>query len=281
MAYRFLRYPDGKAKAVTFSYDDGVRQDLRLAEICSRYGIKCTFNLCKVTGQSKLSAEDIQKNMLDAGHEIAVHGYNHNAPGNCTDIEIVNDVLDCRKNLETTFNRIVRGMAYPDCGITVVDQTRYAQIKRILQGLGIVYSRTLRGDNNDFRLPNDFHAWMPTAHHINPKVIEWAKEFANLDVNTLYHSAHHPRLFYLWGHSYEFDNDNNWELIENLCGILGQKDDTWYATNMEIYEYVSAWNALAFNAEGTRVYNPTAADVWFVADKKDYCVKSGCTLDLV
>ena len=29
----FMRYPGGKAKAVTFSYDDGIPQDKRLAEV--------------------------------------------------------------------------------------------------------------------------------------------------------------------------------------------------------------------------------------------------------
>ena len=45
MKYRFLRYPEGRSKAVTFSYDDGCRHDLRLAKTLSKYGIKCTFNL--------------------------------------------------------------------------------------------------------------------------------------------------------------------------------------------------------------------------------------------
>lgn len=40
----FMRYPDGKAKAVTFSYDDGVPQDKRLSEIFTKYSIKATFN---------------------------------------------------------------------------------------------------------------------------------------------------------------------------------------------------------------------------------------------
>ena len=40
----FMRYPGGKAKAVTFSYDDGVQQDKRLAEIFDKYGMKATFN---------------------------------------------------------------------------------------------------------------------------------------------------------------------------------------------------------------------------------------------
>ena len=40
----FMRYPGGKAKAVTFSYDDGVPQDQRLAALFDKYGMKATFN---------------------------------------------------------------------------------------------------------------------------------------------------------------------------------------------------------------------------------------------
>ena len=36
---------NGKKKAVTFSYDDGVTQDIRLIEIFNRYGLRATFNL--------------------------------------------------------------------------------------------------------------------------------------------------------------------------------------------------------------------------------------------
>ena len=36
--YTFLRFPGGNPKAVTFSYDDGVSQDKRLAEIFNKYG---------------------------------------------------------------------------------------------------------------------------------------------------------------------------------------------------------------------------------------------------
>ena len=41
MQYRFLRYPGGKAKAVTFSYDDGCRDDIRLSKILTEHGIRC------------------------------------------------------------------------------------------------------------------------------------------------------------------------------------------------------------------------------------------------
>ena len=45
MKYRFLRFPEGKFKAVTFSYDDGVKADIRLASIFNQCGLKGTFNI--------------------------------------------------------------------------------------------------------------------------------------------------------------------------------------------------------------------------------------------
>ena len=50
-----------------------------------------------------------------------------------------------------------------------------------------------------------------------------------------------PKLFYLWGHSYEFEDNNNWDVIENFAKALGRKEDVWYATNGEIYDYVTEY----------------------------------------
>ena len=41
----YMRFPGGRQKAFTLSYDDGVRQDKRLAAIFNKYGLKCTFNV--------------------------------------------------------------------------------------------------------------------------------------------------------------------------------------------------------------------------------------------
>ncbi len=283
MAYRFMRYPGGKAKAVTFSYDDGARADLRLAECCNRHGIKCTFNLCsswipEESGQRCISIEEIQACLLSEGHEVAVHGHTHKAPGIATPVEIIQDVLKCRVLFEEKLERIIRGMAYPDSGITVTATTPYETIRNMLHDLGIVYARTLGGDNNGFRLPEDWLAWMPTAHHVNSNALPWAEAFVKLDVSAQYIAAQYPRLYYLWGHSYEYDRNDNWERLEQLCETLGNREDTWYATNIEIYDYVQAYHALHFSADGKRVYNPTVQKVWFQADRAMYCVDPGETL---
>ena len=40
-----LVWPEGKERALTLSYDDGVQQDRRLVALLRKYGVKATFNL--------------------------------------------------------------------------------------------------------------------------------------------------------------------------------------------------------------------------------------------
>ena len=284
MRYKFLRFPEGKLKALTLSYDDGVRADIRLAEIINAYGIKCTFNinsgnLPTSANPNKLSADEIREHLINTGHEVAVHGKHHMAPGIANSTLAIKDILDCRIEMENTFGMIVRGLAYPDSGITKIHTgNSYETIRGYLKDLGIIYARTLAGDNNSFALPSDFYAWMPTAHHANPNLMKWAEEFVSISEKDLYLTRAYPRLFYLWGHSYEFNNNDNWNVIEDFCKTVAGKDDIWYATNIEIYEYIEAYNSLVTSADGRRIYNPTLKEVYMFIDGKTLSVKPGETI---
>ena len=277
----FLRFPDGRAKALTFSYDDGHPSDKRLAELFAKYSIKATFNFNGTAARKyNYTDEEIQEIFLGAGHEIAVHGEFHRPNGNLRAIEGIRDVLNCRIELEKRCGRIIRGMAYPDTGITRMSMhTDYASIKNYLTQLDIAYSRTLGNDNDQFMLPTDFHAWMPSAHHDNPKIMEYIDKFLNMDLSPqVYHSMRAPRLLYIWGHSFEFDRKNNWEHIEEICKRLYGNDEIWYATNIEIYDYVHAFKSLIWSADNSMVYNPTLKTVWFDIDGKMYNIKPDETL---
>ena len=277
MRYMFLRFPGGKYKAVTLSYDDGCPTDIRFAETVSKYGLKCTFNMMNT---DTLTPAVIKDKILGAGHEVAVHCLHHRAPGVQRAFAGIKDVLSCRLSLESDLGIIIRGMAYPDSGIRQFSNgADYESIKRYLKDLGIVYSRTLGGDNNGFNIPCDWHAWMPTAHHANPKTLEYIDEFAALpDVSNL--SRRDARLFYMWGHSYEFDKSANWDYLDRLCEKFAALKDVWFATNMEIYDYVTAYNSLIMSADETIIYNPTLKEIWFDIDKKQYVIKPGETLVL-
>lgn len=283
MDYRFMRFPNGKPKAVTFSYDDGAVFDKKLIKIIDKYGIKCTFNIPSawIGAQDRLSADDIKTLICDGGHEAAVHCAHHRAPGQFRPIEIIKDILQNRLELEKITGGIVRGMAYPNSGITKTENgLSYENIRSYLQDLDIAYSRTLDGDNNSFAMPNDWLAWLPTVRHENPQIFDYIDEFVKFDPSQLYISHRSPRLFYLWGHSFEFECGNNWDRLEKICGLLANKDDTWYATNIEIYDYTMAYNSLVYSADSTKVYNPTLKEIWFEIDDRLYSVKSGETITI-
>lgn len=286
--YTFLRFPGGKQKAVTFSYDDGFKSDQKLIEIFNKYKLKATFNLNsnKITANEDgehLTVDEVKKYILGGGHEVALHGKNHLANGKLRPIDGIREVLDCRLELEEKFGTIINGMAYANSGITVLENgTEYQTIRNYLQNLGVAYARTLGGDNNEFQLPADWYAWMPTAHHDNEHIFEYINDFAQIaNDNTTYPHYRTPKLFYCWGHSFEFDQNDNWDRIEEICNRLTAVNDVWYAANIEIYNYVAAYDSLVFSASGDMVYNPTGQSVWFerIGDKI-YCVNPNQTLKI-
>ncbi len=69
-------------------------------------------------------------------------------------------------------------------------------------------------------------------------------------------------------------------MIEGFAEYTGGREDIWYATNIQVYEYVEAYRRLVFCADNGRVYNPTAYTVWFEADGREVCVKPGETVDM-
>lgn len=261
MATIFMRFPEGKAKALTLSYDDGVEQDIRLIEIMKANGLKGTFNIntgCyaeegKVfpegTIHRRMSKSLAQKTYLNSGMEVAVHALTHPflewEPENVCTYEVLQD----RKNIEEDFGGIVRGMAYPF-------GTYNDSVVATLKQCGIVYSRTVHSTEN-FNIPTDWLRLPATCRHADPKLMELAEKFVEEDRKEA------PGLFYLWGHSYEFERDDNWYIIEDFAQYMGNREEIWYATNGEIYDYIHAYNQLCFSVNGKRVYNPTNTRLYF------------------
>ena len=285
MRYVFMRFPEGKAKCVTLSYDDARKSDIRFSDLLEKYALKCTFNVTDEKFRSpkdNLTSDEIREYIINRGHEVAIHNYNHRASGYLRPIEGIREALDNRTELEQEFDMIIRGMTYPDSGIHVFSNPDYTyeKVKNYLTELDVAYARNTATDNG-FELPNDWHNWKPTAHHDRENVFELIDQFLKIDLSeNMYIASRRSRLFYLWGHSFEFDNKNNWDHGEEVMKKLSGHEDIWYATNIEIYDYVQAYNSLIYSADGTRIYNPTLKTIWLDIDKKVYEIKSGETLKL-
>ena len=227
----FLRFPKWKTKAVTLSYDDGTIYDDKLIEIMSRYGVKGTFNINAGMMSEKFflrqNAEVLNNLYKSFGMEIAMHGYNHEYLTGCKGSDILKEYLDDKLYLEKYFDIVIRGGAY---AFGVCND----EIVNTLKMLGVSYFRTTQ-DTNSFALPTDFMRINPTIKHTANNLFELLDRFILEDPNKSYRAE--PLLFYLWGHSYEFENNGNWNVIEKFCEKISKTDNIWCATNSEIYDY--------------------------------------------
>jgi hypothetical protein len=85
---------------------------------------------------------------------------------------------------------------------------------------------------------------------------------------------------YVWGHAKEFEVDGNWSLIEDFCALMSNRDDIWYATNIELVDYMNALKQLRFSADCSIVYNPTAYDLVISKSEQPVYIPAGKQINL-
>jgi hypothetical protein len=262
MGKRFdsLVFPGGKSKVFTMSYDDGVVQDRRLAELLRKHGIKCTFNLNAALlghkdvggfpGNPTLDISKVSKGELEtvyATHEIAGHGLFHSAQDTVGSPLAAYEIVEDKRRLEELTGKPLRVFAHP---FGVYNEDTMA----LLRLAGYQGARTIKS-TYDFAIPDNFLEWNPTCHHNDVRLMELAQQF--LDGFPFF-----PMLFYVWGHAYEFDADDNWHVIEELAAFMEQHEEKiWFATGGEIIAYTTAYRRLEYSVDGAVVYNPSAMDV--------------------
>lgn len=224
-------------KAITFSYDDGITQDRRLISILDKYGLKCTFNinsgLCG-NGEAlvreevtvplvRLRAEEIRNTYRN--HEIAAHTLTHPPLYQLSDEEIIRQVEQDRLALSELAGYEVTGMAYP-CGSFAVDD-RVRQLVR--EHTGIRYARGT-DSNGSFAPQTDLIDFSPTIHHHN----HWKELFALADAFLAAEEQETPQILYIWGHSFELDIYDDWDLFEVFCRRIAHRENVFYGTNRQV-----------------------------------------------
>lgn len=257
-----------KLKAVTFSYDDGVEQDKRLIQLLDRYGLKCTFNLnsgffgmkgslertifgaTKIVSHNKIPLDEIRQ--VYVNHEVACHTVNHPTLRDLTDDKIITEVAEDAATLERVIGKKVNGLAYPNgygpadplvfekltgtkyvpsAGDKLFFKNEHRVSALIRNNTDLYYGRTTKSTYS-FDLQDNLLEFNPTvAHRETEERMELAKRFVEMETDK-------PQLYYIWGHSFEFDvSQKAWEDFERLCEFLSNRDDIYYGTNDEVFRF--------------------------------------------
>ena len=227
---------NGMKKAVTFSFDDGVTQDVRLIEILNRYGLKGTFNINsellglpgqlnrngKIVSHNKISPCDLR--YVYEGHEVAAHTLTHPNLTGLDETEIIRQVEEDRVRLSELCGYEVVGMAYPCGGVN--NDERVAEI--IQKNTGIKYARTITSTYK-FDVQEQLFRFNPTVYYIE-------ENFETIIDSFLMSDSNEPQLLYIWGHSYEMDAEYiTWNDFERLCAKLANRSEIFYGTNREVF----------------------------------------------
>ena len=124
-----MLFKNGVDKALTFSYDDGLPTDIRLAGIFDRNGLKATFNinsglsacaegvplpetLTKSNMWTRTSLTALKETFANSSHEIALHGTKHYHPEELDEKGAEEEFASDKAALEQVFGKVVRGCAY-------------------------------------------------------------------------------------------------------------------------------------------------------------------------
>lgn len=276
-------FPEGKHKVFTMSYDDGRASDIRLVETMRRCGVKGTLNLnAGVAGTpwpETLSPETLV-HLCGDDMEIANHGFTHPYWNHMPTELALMDFLENRRTLEKLTGKIIRGAAYPY-------GTYNKDVEELLRLSGVAYCRDIyathalrespRSGFADF--PLEGITLHPTVHHDDEDAITLARTFTEKQLKRVRY------IYYLWGHSFEFEEKNNWERLDEILSIVAGRDDVWYATNIEMVDYMNAAKSLQYDLDCTRVHNPSGTDVWLCVwynktEREYFCVPAGKTVEL-
>lgn len=257
-----MKFPNWRGKVLTLSYDDGTVHDIRMIKILDKHGLKASFHLNsaqflpedgvreRFDGRMKLS--EAKALYIGSGHEVAAHGLNHTSLAALTEPEIAYEIIEDRKNLEREFGTIVPGLAYPYGSVSekAID---------VLRICGVQYARCSGRSGNFAFPPANWLQINSTCHHKAENLMELAEKF--VEAKTTYQRN---MMFFMYGHSYEFDRDNNWEVLENFAAFIGGREDIWYATPGQICAYTKAFEAIDRSADGHILHNPTSQTLYFM-----------------
>jgi peptidoglycan/xylan/chitin deacetylase (PgdA/CDA1 family) len=271
---KFMRFPEWKTKAMTLSYDDAVIFDERLIAIMQKYGLKGTFNvnggMLDEKFYRRMGLEQAVALYKNSGMEVAMHGLDHAFLEGSTGADILKEYYEDKLVLEKEFGKIMRGGAY---AFGVYND----EIVNVLKTLGLSYFRTTKCTDG-FEIPKDWLRWQATCRHGASNLFELLDKF--LAAKPDLHYSAKPLFFALWGHSYEFEDSGNWEIIERFGEKVSAHSDIWHATNAEIYDYTKAYESLIFSAAGDKVFNPSPVDIYLWANRKRVIAKANAVTEL-
>ena len=234
---------------ITTSWDDGHSLDFKLANILEKNEMPGTFYVpINMPGKKVISKDEIK--ILSKKFEIGGHTVTHPNLTKLSNEDIEKEVSIGKNELEKIVGEI-SSFCYPSGQYN-------SQIMKIVKKSGFKCARTTELFRYKIKDPFECH---PTIHAHNRILFSRGKQtittenkdlsFSLLLSGTIFKSWDHIAkktldfilerggIWHLWGHSWEINNNNDWERLDNVLEYAKKKGKEFgaeFLTNGELFE---------------------------------------------
>jgi len=223
-----------RERFVTISVDDGHPTDLRTVELLHQYGLKATFYVPGINHERTLLAAS-QIREIDREFEVGSHSLHHVRLTTMSAERASQDILDGKKCSEDILGHEVISFCYPGGKFN-------SRLAMQVEEAGFLAGRTCRYFVNDFpknpfywdisTYANTFPAYVQIRHCLLERNFSGAYNFmtqfrartpwASQFHRALKHVSENAGIAHLYLHSWEIDQNGEWDELENLFKTIGQ-----------------------------------------------------------
>lgn len=239
---------------ITFSFDDGHPNDLKVAKLLKKYNLRATFYIPITNYENEVMTDSQIRKLHSMGIEIGSHGLTHRRLPSLSFGDAEKELTLSKTKLETIIGEKVRGFCFAGgkynrshLGLPLKAGYLYARTTRLLR-----MNKPIQGHLFHTTLPYPFFVIGYFSHLLrHPNISGWrlfltsgkywgnktkpnelAKHFIALGIKD-------KSCFHLYGHSYEFKTKEDWKTLEELLEYAGSQKDTEFLTNYDAFQKIN------------------------------------------
>jgi peptidoglycan/xylan/chitin deacetylase (PgdA/CDA1 family) len=231
---------------VTTSWDDGHKLDIKLAALLKKYNLKGTIYVCPKDNEfekkellSEKEVKQISKNL-----EIGAHTINHPTLTKINIKQAKKEIEDSKKYMERIISKKITSFCYPKGYFN-------RQLIDIVKNSGYVYARTTRqmfikypkniftSDTTIQAMPLNFIARLGQIKNgvlRNQMMLPhlFFNDWEKIAIKCFDQVYKNGGVFHLWGHSWQIENDKQWDALETVFKYISNRKGVKYLSNSEL-----------------------------------------------
>ena len=239
---------EARRSVVTTSWDDGHPLDLRIADLLASYGLTGTFYVSRKASWPIMTSPEIRG--LSSKFEIGGHLIEHLSLDQLPDEQALEQLSGSRAWIEEVTGKPCRALCFPG-GKYRHDQLGLVQkagylAARTTELLSTAFPRQLNGlallSTTVQAYPHSRLTYAKNAlkrrllvNLFRTRALFYGHDWLALARNLLDRTLRHGGVFHLWGHSWEIEQEQQWDRLKELLAVIAaNRDKLAIVTNSEL-----------------------------------------------